>query len=322
MTRPKIYITRKVSQKYLQPYNEFFNFTMWSKESEPVPRDILLKEIREVDGIISMLSEKVDEQFIQHAKRLKIVSNLAVGYDNIDVATLQKNNIVVTNTPDVLTETTADLTFALLLATARRLIEANEYIKEDEWEHWSPFLLAGADVYSATIGIVGMGRIGQAVARRAKGFNMNILYHNRNRDLKAEEEIGAKYSSFHELITSADFIVSLVPLTEETKHLFDRDAFEKMKSSAIFINVSRGQVVDEKALYEALKNKTIQAAGLDVFANEPIKSDHPLMQLPNAVCLPHIGSASVKTREKMIDLCLKNLHGYFYGDGPLTEVRP
>jgi len=321
MTKPKIYVTRKISEKYLEPYFDDFDFTMWSKESIPVPRETLLAKVSEVDGMISMLSETIDKQLISHAKQLKIVSNLAVGFDNIDIPTMQKNNIVVTNTPDVLTETTADLTFALLLATARRLVEANEFIKNDEWEHWSPFLLAGADIFGQTIGIVGMGRIGQAVARRAKGFNMNILYHNRSRDMEAEREIGATYTSFDELIETADFIVSLVPLTDETKHLFDKESFAKMKSSAIFINVSRGQVVDEKALYEALKNKTIQAAGLDVFAEEPIKSDHPLLELPNAVCLPHIGSASVQTREKMIELCLKNLHGYFYGAGPLTEVR-
>ncbi|HLS06329.1 MAG TPA: D-glycerate dehydrogenase [Bacillota bacterium] len=321
MSKPKIYITRKLPEKYLKPYENDFEFKMWQEANIPVPRETLLQAVSEADGILSMLSEKIDEQLIEQANRLKIVSNLAVGYDNVDLLAMQKNNIVVTNTPDVLTETTADLTFALLLATARRLIEASEFIKKDKWEHWSPFLLAGADVNHQTIGIVGMGRIGQAVARRAKGFNMNILYHNRSRDQQAEKEVGATYTSFNELIGTADFIVSLVPLTQETKHLFDEKVFSKMKSSAIFINVSRGQVVDETALYEALKNNVIQAAGLDVFQHEPIRSDHPLMQLSNVVCLPHIGSASVQTREKMIELCLQNLHSYFYGSGPLTEVR-
>src|SRR5690625_4704568 len=218
MAKPKIYVTRKIANKYLEPYQDYFEFSMWTEESTPVPREKLLEEVKEVDGMISMLSERVDKQLISHAKQLKIVSNLAVGFDNIDVLTMQKNNIVITNTPDVLTETTADLTFALLLATARRLIEASEFIKKDKWEHWSPFLLAGADVFNQTIGIVGMGRIGQAVARRAKGFNMNILYHNRSQDEKAEREIGATWLPFTELIETADYIVSLVPLTDETKH--------------------------------------------------------------------------------------------------------
>lgn len=321
MSKPKIYISRKLPEKYLKPYENKFEIKMWSKENIPVPRGTLLTEVSEADGMLSMLSEKIDEQLIKHANHLKIVSNLAVGYDNIDLSMMQKNNIIVTNTPDVLTETTADLTFSLLLATARRLLEANEFIKNNEWKHWSPFLLAGTDVNRQTIGIVGMGRIGQAVARRAKGFNMNIVYHNRSRDECAEKEVGATYTSFKELIATADFIVSLVPLTEKTKHLFDEKSFAQMKSNAIFINISRGQVVDETALYEALKNNVIQAAGLDVFEHEPISNDHPLMQLSNVVCLPHIGSASVQTREKMIELCLQNLYGYFYGTGPLTEVQ-
>lgn len=320
MRKPKIFITRHFPEKYLAPYENDFEFTQWTKEDTPVPRETLLEKVREADGILSMLSDRMDEELLDQAKQLKIISNLAVGFDNIDVDTMRDRNVVVTNTPDVLTETTADLTFTLLLATARRVIEANDLIRNDQWEHWSPFLLAGADVYAQTIGIVGMGRIGQAVARRAKGFNMNVLYHNRSRDLEAEQRLGATYSSFDKLIKTADYIVSLVPLTADTEGLFDKDAFETMKSNAIFINVSRGQVVDEKALYEALKNKTIQAAGLDVFQREPIASDHPLMQLENALCLPHIGSASVRTREKMIELCLKNLHGYFYGNGPLTPV--
>jgi len=321
VNKPKIFITRHIPKKYLIPYKDDFEFSQWEKEDVPVPRETLLAEIREVDGILSMLSDRMDEELLNHAKQLKIISNLAVGFDNIDVDTMQERNVVVTNTPDVLTETTADLTFTLLLATARRVIEANDLIRDNEWKHWSPFLLAGADVYGQTIGIVGMGRIGQAVARRAMGFNMNILYHNRSRDLAVEKTIGATYSSFDNLIKTADYIVSLVPLTAETEGLFDKSVFEKMKNSAIFINVSRGQVVDEDALYKALKSKTIQAAGLDVFQKEPISNDHPLMQLSNAVCLPHIGSASVRTREKMIELCLKNLHGYFYGEGPITPVK-
>lgn len=205
-----------------------------------------------------------------------------------------------------MTESTADLTFALLLA-ARRIIEASDWIKQGKWTGWGPLLLAGADVHHKTIGIVGMGSIGRAVARRAKGFGMNILYHNRKRNPEAEKELGASYAPFDELIGQADFVVCLTPLTEETKHLFNRSAFQKMKKSAIFINVSRGQVVDERDLYDALIHNEIAGAGLDVFAEEPISKEHPLVGLPQVTALPHIGSASRETREEMMRLCAENI---------------
>lgn len=321
MEKPLIYVTRKIPEEFLTPYTDQFEFNMWSSEKIPVPRKTLLQEVKKADGLLCMLSDRVDEELLQQAPQLKLVANLAVGYDNINIHAASKHEIIVTNTPDVLTETTADLTFALLLATARRLIEANEFIQNDQWEHWSPFLLAGADVHHQTIGIVGMGRIGEAVARRAQGFGMSILYHNRTRNQQAEKELQATYVSFKELLKASDFVVSLVPLTEETKHLFNETAFQQMKSSAIFINVSRGQIVDEDALYNALQSGAIAAAGLDVFKNEPISSDHPFMQLDNVVCLPHIGSASKLTREHMINLCLRNLESHFSGNGALTPVR-
>src|SRR5699024_8442891 len=193
MSKPLIYITRKLPQHLLKPYENQFKFRMYSSDQTPIPRETLLQEV-------------------------KNVANLAFRYDNINVQAARKHHVIVTNTPDVLTETTADLTFTLLLATARRLIEANRLIQDDQWKHWSPFLLAGTDVYKQTIGIVGMGRIGEAVARRAKGFGMNILYHNRTRKFEAEDELNVVYASFDELIKQADFIVSLVPLSQETKH--------------------------------------------------------------------------------------------------------
>lgn len=320
MEKPLIYVTRKIPTDMLEPYMDQFQFKMWTSEYIPVPREKLLQYVRKAEGLLCMLTDQIDDELLHHAPHLKIVTNLAVGYDNIDLQAMKNKGVVVTNTPNVLTETTADLTFALLLATARRLIEANEFIQQDEWEHWSPFLLAGADVHHQTIGIVGMGRIGEAVARRAKGFGMSILYHNRTRKLEVEDELHATYVSFTQLLQTSDFVISLVPLTDETEHLFNEAAFKQMKSSAIFINVSRGQTVDEKALYEALKNKTITAAGLDVFQNEPISSNHPLMQLDNVVCLPHIGSASIPTRKKMIQLCLRNLESYFNGEDRKSVV--
>ncbi|WP_449355559.1 2-hydroxyacid dehydrogenase [Virgibacillus natechei] len=320
MTKPYIYITRKIPEEIINPYLEQFDFKMWEKADEPVPRDILLEEAKQADGLLCMLSDNIDEELLNEACSLKIVANLAVGYDNIDLEQAKERGITVTNTPDVLTETTADLTFALLMATARRIVEADAYVQKDLWKNWAPYLLAGSDIHHKTIGIVGMGRIGEAVARRAKGFGMSILYHNRSRHIEAEKELQATYTDFDELLAASDFVVSLVPLTKDTNQLFDRDAFDKMKSSSIFINASRGATVDEDALYEALQTNQIKAAGLDVFTEEPIGANHPLVQLDNTVCLPHIGSSSEQTRTDMINLCLDNIAAVFRGEAPKTAL--
>ncbi|WP_163971555.1 2-hydroxyacid dehydrogenase [Oceanobacillus halotolerans] len=321
MTKPIIYITRKIPVELLKPYEDRYDFRMWPESETPVPREILRREAREADGVLCMLTEKIDEAFLSENAHLQIIANMAVGYDNINVEAANRKGIWVTNTPDVLTETTADLTFALLMATARRVTEASDYIKEDRWKNWSPFLLAGSDIHHKTIGIVGMGRIGKAVAKRATGFNMSILYHNRTRKHQAEKEVGVTYVPFETLLDESDYVISLVPLTKETKHLFNEAAFQKMKESAIFINVSRGGTMDEIALYEALQSGEIKAAGLDVFEEEPISSDHPLLKLDNTVCLPHIGSSSMKTRSQMITLCLDNIDAVLQGQQPKTPVR-
>ncbi|MUK90014.1 D-glycerate dehydrogenase [Ornithinibacillus sp. L9] len=319
--KPKIYITRKLPANLVNQLSSQFDVRMWEKEDVPVPKDVLVEEIKHVDGVISLLTEQIDKEVLDQAHKLQIIANMAVGYDNIDVDYAREIGIIVTNTPDVLTESTADLTFALLMATARRIVEANDYIRNDQWDNWGPYLLAGSDIFGKTIGLVGMGRIGQAVARRAKGFGMSILYHNRNRNLEAEEELQATYTSFEALLANADYIVSLLPLTTETRHKFNKPAFDTMKQSAIFINASRGQVVDEEALFNALHSKQIKAAGLDVFEAEPIRSDHPLVNSPNVVCLPHIGSATIETRTKMIQLCVDNMKDYFFGEGPITPIN-
>lgn len=321
MKKPKIYITRKIPEYLLEPYKNQLEFKMWTDDKMPVPKEVLYEEVKNADGLLCLLTEKIDRNFLEHAAHLKIIANMAVGYDNIDVKTAKEKNIIVTNTPDVLTETTADLTFALLMATARRLIEATNYIYEDQWGEWSPFMLAGTDIHHKIIGIVGMGRIGEALARRATGFNMEVLYHNRSRNLNREQELEASYVSFEQLLEQSDFVISLVPLSEATENMFDKTAFQKMKSQAIFINASRGGVVDEEALYEALANDTIRAAGLDVFKEEPISSSHPLTKLKNAVLLPHIGSASTATRENMLKLCLENMQLVFQGASPRTPIE-
>lgn len=321
MTKPLVYITRTISEQLLSTYEETFRVKMWESEDTPVPRDVLLKEVAEADGLFCVLSDTIDAEVIEQGKQLKVISNLAVGYNNIDVETATNNGIVVTNTPDVLTETTADLTFGLLMATARRIVEASDYVREDKWEDWSPFLLAGADIHHQTIGIVGMGRIGEAVARRARGFGMEVLYHNRSRKESTEQELQAQYVSFDELLERSDFIVPLAPLTDETNLLFNEEAFDKMKDSSMFINTSRGQVVDEDALYNALTTGKIAAAGLDVFTVEPIRSDNRFVALDNTVCLPHIGSSSVKTRTEMVHLCCENISAVFAGQTPKTPVN-
>ena len=320
MKRPYVFISRKLKEELLPPLLEMADVKMWDSESEAVPREILMKEAQKATALLTMLSDKVDKELLEQAPNLKVVANLAVGYDNIDVKAASERGVIVCNTPDVLTETTADLTFALMLATARRITEAQEFVKEGRWQSWSPFLLAGADVHHKTIGIVGMGKIGQAVARRAKGFGMEILYHNRSRHMEAEQEVGASYRSFEQLLVESDFVVCLTPLTDETKHLFDHDAFKRMKKSAFFINVGRGQVVDEEALIAALNSDEIAGAGLDVFYEEPIGSDHPLLRFPQVVAIPHIGSASVETRETMMKLCRDNIVAVIQGNKAKTVI--
>ncbi len=294
---------------------------MWPEEETPCPRELLLKKAERADALLTMLSDDIDKELIEKAKNLKVVANLAVGYDNIDVSFAKSKGVIVCNTPDILTDTTADLTFGLLLATARRMTEAAEYVKQDKWKSWGPLLLAGQDVHHKTIGIVGMGKIGQAVAKRATGFDMNILYHNRRRNIVAEKELRAQYVPFDELLASSDYVVCLTPLTDETRERFNQDAFKKMKKTAIFINASRGAVVNEADLYEALVSGEISGAGLDVFLHEPIAPDHPLIQLKNVVALPHIGSASSETRHAMMKLCAENIANVLTGNDPKTIVK-
>lgn len=319
--KPYIYITRKLPESAIKAIGQKFEVKMWEHEDIPVPKDILLAEAKKADALLTMLSDSIDESVLTAGGHIKVVANLAVGYDNIDLKTASRQGIAVCNTPDVLTDTTADLTFSLLMATARRIVEAAELVKKGEWKSWSPLLLAGHDIHHKTIGIVGMGKIGETVAKRATGFDMDILYHNRSRKPVIEQTLGAVYVSFEELIEKSDFIVCLTPLTTETKKMFTRTVFQKMKPSAIFINASRGPVVDEGALYEALIAGEIAGAGLDVFEKEPINAEHPLLAFSNVVALPHIGSSSVETRVTMMKLCLESIEAVLDGNEPKTLVN-
>ncbi len=320
MQKPYVFITRKLPKETVSQLEQIAEINMWPHEEKAVPREVLLTEIKKADGLLTMLSDKIDSELLDEAYSVKVIANLAVGYDNIDVAAAKQKGITVCNTPDVLTDSTADLAFSLILATARRIVESANYVKEGKWNSWGPLLLAGADVHHKTIGIVGMGRIGEAVARRAKGFDMKILYHNRNRKPDAEISLGAEYREFHELLKQSDFVVSLAPLTSETKGMFNEEAFQSMKNSSIFINAGRGATVDESALIEALRNQEIAGAGLDVFQQEPIEVDHPLLSMKQVVALPHIGSASVETRMKMAELACRNITNILDEKGAETPV--
>lgn len=319
--KPYIFISRKLPDDAVAILKEKYDVHMWDQEDVPVPYEIFLEEAKKADALLTMLSEPVNEEVLNAGERLKIVANMAVGYDNVDVEAASRLGVTVTNTPDVLNDSTADLTFALVLAAARRMIEAAEFVKEGNWKSWSPLLLSGQDVHHKTLGIVGMGNIGKTVAKRATGFEMEILYHNRSRKPDTEQELGAQYVSFDELLERSDFVVCLTPLTDDTRNLFNRDAFKKMKKQAVFVNSSRGPVVNEQDLYKALQDGEIAAAGLDVFAEEPIGSGHPLLELKNVVAMPHIGSASRETRFAMMKLCMDNIDLVLSGNPPKTPVK-
>ncbi|OLS41050.1 D-glycerate dehydrogenase [Bacillus sp. MRMR6] len=320
--KPKIYITRKLPDEIVAMLEEYCRVTMWQEEGQPVPYEILEREIESVDALFCLLTDRIDAKLIDKAKILKVISTMAVGYNHIDIQAATDQKIIVTNTPGVLTETTADLTFALLMAASRRLVEASDFLRKGQWKTWSPMQLSGQDIFGATLGIIGFGNIGQAVARRANGFNMNVIYYNRSRKEEAEKELGATYKDLETLLTESDFVCLLTPFTKETKHLIDRNEIALMKKTAILINTSRGEVVNEEALFDALKNEQIWAAGLDVFQQEPVPLQHPLLTLPNVVTLPHIGSASVKTRLAMARLAAQQLIEGLQGAMPENTVNP
>lgn len=302
LTMKKIYITRKLPEEVVQPLREKFTVRMWEEEDMSVPVDVLKREVAQADGLWAMISDQITREVMEGAPNLKVISNLAVGYNNIDVEAARELGITVTNTPDVLTETTADLAFALLLATARRITEAETVLRSGEWKSWAPMQLTGMDIFGATLGVVGMGRIGEAAARRAKGFNMDVLYHNRTRKLEIEEKHGFEYAELDELLVKSDFVLLFAPLTEETRNMIAKRELGLMKETAILLNVARGGIVNEADLYDALKNGDIWGAGLDVFETEPVPVDHPLLTLPNVTAIPHIGSASIKTRMAMMKM--------------------
>lgn len=322
MGKPRVYVTRRIPEKGLELVQAACEVTLWDRVEVPPPRDVLLREVAGVDGVLSLLTDRMDAGLMDAAPRLKVISNYAVGYDNIDVAAATQRGIVVGHTPEVLTETVADFTICLMLAAARRLVEGDAYTRAGKWSTWEPLLLAGQDLHGATLGLIGLGRIGAAVARRVKGFQMRVTYHDVIRRPDLEETLGLEYGTFEDVLRGADFISVHVPLMEQTRHLIGPAQFRLMKKTAVFVNTSRGPIVDQQALAAALASRQIYAAGIDVFELEPISREDPLLKLDNVVVAPHIASASIPTRTKMAVLAAENLVAVLQNRLPPHAVNP
>lgn len=304
MKKPRLYVTRRLPDPVMTALTERFHLTQ-PPEMAPPSRDTVLTAIRDTDALICTLAEQVDAPMLSEASHLRVIANYAVGYNNIDLEAARAHNIIVTNTPDILTETTADLTWALLLATARQVPAGHALVQQGAWMGWDPRQLLGADVFGHTLGIIGMGRIGQAVARRAAGFVMPVLYHNRTpKDFP--DHPSWRSAALDDVLTQADFLTLHVPLTADTRHLIGPRELQLMRPTAYLINVARGPVVDEAALVDALHKGQLAGAGLDVYEHEP--AIHPgLLTLNNVVTLPHLGSATHATRIRMGMVCLENI---------------
>jgi glyoxylate reductase len=318
---PHIFVTRALPADPTPRLREVADVFVWP-DDEPPPHDELVRRAAESDALLTLLTDPIDATVLDTGKRLRIVAQMAVGYDNIDVAAATERGVLVTNTPGVLTETTADLAFALLLATARRVVEGDRLVRTGGWKTWHPSFLLGRDVHGATLGIVGLGQIGLAVARRARGFDMRILCHDRVPNPGAEAEVGSEHVDLERLLRESDFVSLHVPLSPETRHLIGERELSLMKPTAVLVNASRGAVVDQQALYAALKDGRIAAAGLDVAEVEPIPLDDPLLTLNNVVITPHVGSASVATRAKMAEMAVESILQAFRGETATHCVNP
>jgi glyoxylate reductase len=321
MTRPKIFITRQIDPQAVERLSPLAEVSVWPKLSPP-PYEELLSQAGQVDGMLTMLSDRIDAAFFQKCSpNFKVVSQMAVGTDNIDLKTASQMGIPVGHTPGVLTETCADFTWALLLAAARRVPEADLQVHQGIWEPWGPAILLGPELFGATLGIVGMGRIGQAVARRATGFNMRILYSHPRRLPDVEKSTGAIYVPLEELLHQSDFISLHTYLTPQTYHLISHSAFAQMKSNAILINASRGGIVDPEALLSALKDQKIRGAALDVFEQEPLPVNHPLRSLGNVVLSPHIGYVTAESYDQFFKQAVDNIEAYLDGKIPAGAMN-
>jgi len=306
MSKPKVFVTRIIPDKGLDLVKDFCEIDLWTDDLPP-DRDELLRRVKDVDGLLCLLTERIDNEVMDTAgPKLKVISNYAVGFDNIDVDAATERKIPVGNTPDVLTDATADFAFGLMMNAGRRILEGDRYARAGKWKTWGPLLFLGSEMRGSTLGLIGFGRVGKAMARRALGFDMNVIYYDLL-ETKYDPDVKAASVDFETLLEESDFISLHTPLTTDTHHLIDATSLNRMKPNAVLVNTSRGPVIDMDALYEALRDHKIFAAGLDVTEPEPLPLDHPLLTLDNFIITPHIASASRPARDKMAWLAAKNL---------------
>ncbi len=320
-TKPKVYAAKRLPPEAIAYLEQYCDVRLWDGEGA-IPRDRLLSELGDAEGLLTS-SDAIDDELLARAPKLRAVSTVSVGYNHFDLEAMRRRGVAGTHTPYVLDDTVADLVMALMLAAARRVTELDANVKAGKWVRGMPENeWFGMDVHHATLGIVGLGRIGERIAQRAvHGFGMELLYHNRSRNPEAEERYGAQYATMDELLAKSDFVVLMTPLTPKTERFFRKEHFDRMKTSAFFINASRGRTVDEDALVEALRQGRIRGAGLDVYAQEPVDPEHPLLRMPNVVTLPHIGSATAKTRFDMAMTAARNLVASLRGDDGACIVK-
>lgn len=328
VARMRVFATRKLPGPRFEDLKRLFDMKVFPEDRAPM-REELMEGIKGADGVLTTVADKIDGEVMDASGRLKVVSNVAVGFDNIDLKAATERGIYATNTPGVLTETVADFAWALMFAVGRRVVEADKFTRAGKWKGWGPLLLCGGDIYGKTLGIVGLGRIGSSVARRATGFDMRVLYSDIVRRKALERELGIEYVSLERLLSESDFVTLHVNLTPQTRHMIGEKELGLMKETAYLINTARGPIVDEKALIKALKENRIAGAGLDVFEMEPVSPSNPLMELDNVVVAPHIASGSVETRIKMTNMAIENLTAVLQGKVPpnlvnsdVLKVRP
>ncbi len=322
MAKPKVFVSRLIPEAGLGRIEKLCDADVWT-DPLPPPPGVLRQKIADCEGLVSLLTDTIDAALLDMAPRLKVISNYAVGFNNIDVAAATARGIAVGNTPGVLTDATADMAFCLLIAASRRVVEGHIYTLSGKWKTWEPLGHLGQDLAGKTLGVLGMGRIGFALAKRCKGgWDMKILYHDVRHNAQAEKELGAQRVNLDKLLGESDFVSVHADLNEHTRGLFNAERFEKMKPTAVFVNTARGPIVDQKALYDALRSGTIFAAGLDVTDPEPPAPDDPLLKLPNVVIAPHIASATHGTRNRMAEICADNLLAGLTGQRLPAWVNP
>ncbi len=312
----RILVTRELPGNYVNEIKNKIDANILFYDNKINVHQWLIDNIEDADGILITLNEKIDKEIIDKARKLKVISTYSVGYDHIDVDYAKSKNVTVTNTPEVLTDATADLIFGIMITVSRRIIEGNEIIKNNQWEsQWNPYYMLGSEIHGKTIGIIGMGRIGNAIAKRANGFDMKIIYYSKHR-----HDVNIDYVDLNYLLKNSDFVVIALDLNNETYHFMDYGKIKLMKNNSYLINGTRGKIINENDLIRALNEKIIEGAALDVFENEPLSHDNPLIKMKNVVLTPHLGSATLETRSKMAEVAVKNLLNVLNGNEPLYKL--